>query len=314
MYGRLKLFVFVANIFWQISFSFQEDNINEPDFEFQIQPGFSKYAKLLRKPDCGYGNVTSEYELRIVGGIPAKPGEFPWMVNLGYRNAEEPSKPKWLCGGTLISKRHVLTAAHCVYRRPDLYLIRVGDFDLTSKDDMAYPEDIPLDTTSTRLHEHFNPRNYANDIAILKLSRRERRCAVWPICLPVDRALRTKKFAGLKLVVAGWGSTEFNGTSSPILNQVKVPVKTTRSCRKAYEKQNVMIDRRNICAGYAMGNKDACQGDSGGPLMLIEKETNNVRVSQIGIVSYGFRCAEPGYPGVYTRVSFFLDWIERNMV
>lgn len=68
-----------------------------------------------------------------------------------------------------------------------------------------------------------------------------------------------------------------------------------------------------MCPGWTTGRKDACHGDSGGPLMYGKTESSNVRNYQIGVVSYGFRCAEAGYPGVYTRVTNFIDWIKRNM-
>ncbi|XP_045481554.1 venom protease-like [Harmonia axyridis] len=283
------------------------DPVTDNPYNPPITPSTTS-GKLLRKPDCGFSNETNS---RIVGGIPAKLGEFPWMVILGYRNSKNPSVPKWLCGASLISYRHVLTAGHCVHGRSDLYLARIGDLDLYSDNDGASPEDILLE--SAKVHEDYSPVKFTNDIAILKLSKSVTHPSIWPICLPVEDRLRNRDYVRAQPVVAGWGSTNFNGPSSTTLLEVAVPVVTTDECRRAYSKQNSVIDERVLCAGFARGGKDSCKGDSGGPLMFIESEANNVRITQIGVVSYGFRCAEAGYPGVYTRVTNFLDWIERNM-
>lgn len=86
----------------------------------------------------------------------------------------------------------------------------------------------------------------------------------------------------------------------------------TQNCARVFS-QRAIIDEKIMCAGSMNGDKDACGGDSGGPLMHQVNEGSNFRVYQIGIVSYGFKCAEPGYPGVYTRITAFIDWIEKNL-
>lgn len=92
-----------------------------------------------------------------------------------------------------------------------------------------------------------------------------------------------------------------------------LPVVSNDACKQAFANfKTTVIDERVLCAGYTRGKKDACQGDSGGPLMLA-KGVDPHTFYQIGVVSYGFRCAEEGFPGVYTRVTQFLDWIERNV-
>ncbi|KAL3290209.1 hypothetical protein HHI36_023568 [Cryptolaemus montrouzieri] len=282
--------------------NFVDPVTSAPQYESTTEQ-ITRNAGLLRKPNCGFSNITNS---RIVGGVPAKLGEFPWMVALGYRNKKNPSVPQWLCGASLISDRHLLTAAHCVYGRSDLYLARIGDLDLYSDDDGASPEDILLE--SARVHEDFIQAR--NDIAVLKLSRRVTNPTVWPICLPVEDSLRTRSFVGYRPVVAGWGSIYFQGPSSSALLEVGVDVVTTADCKAAHR----MADDNVICAGFQSGGKDSCKGDSGGPLMHIASEPNNLRITQIGVVSYGFKCAEPGYPGVYTRVSKYIDWIEKNML
>lgn len=93
-----------------------------------------------------------------------------------------------------------------------------------------------------------------------------------------------------------------------------LPVVSNDQCRQSYNNfKNTIIDDRVLCAGYATGGKDACQGDSGGPLMLARLEEEVYAYYQIGVVSYGFKCAEAGYPGVYSRVTSFINWIENNL-
>ncbi|KAG5895997.1 hypothetical protein JTB14_007565 [Gonioctena quinquepunctata] len=251
--------------------------------------------KFLSKPDCGLSNMTNS---RVVGGSPAKLGEFPFIVSLGYRNQRNPSVPKWLCGGTLISDRHILTAGHCVHNRKDLYLARLGELDLYSDDDGAHPEDIKL--VKAKIHENFNPTQFTNDIAILTLERKPSNPLVWPVCLPHAEPLRSNTYLKYSPVVVGWGALYFNGPSSSTLQVAEIPVVGQENCKRAFGKQTV-IDDRIICAGWINGNKDACQGDSGGPLMFGIIEGKSLRFYQIGVVSYGFRCAEAGFPGVYTR-------------
>lgn len=95
------------------------------------------------------------------------------------------------------------------------------------------------------------------------------------------------------------------GKESMVQRQAILPVWRNEECNAAYYQP---ITSSFLCAGYSQGGKDACQGDSGGPLILkIEG-----RWTQIGIVSFGNKCGEPGYPGVYTRVSEFIDWIKNN--
>ena len=108
-------------------------------------------------------------------------------------------------------------------------------------------------------------------------------------------------------IAVGWGrTTEGGGPGATILQEVEVPMITTEKCQSLYPDSNVTDDM--LCAAFDEGGKDACQGDSGGPYYkCIEK-----RLVHVGIVSWGEGCARPGKPGVYTKVSQYLDWITQH--
>ena len=110
--------------------------------------------------------------------------------------------------------------------------------------------------------------------------------------------------------ITGWGRQAFNGKSSDVLREADVEIKSNEECGQAFDKV-VSITEQYLCAGSVGSTKDSCQGDSGGPLMQIDPK--NKRYYLTGVVSFGRRCATPGFPGVYARVSYFLDWITQNL-
>lgn len=147
----------------------------------------------------------------------------------------------------------------------------------------------------------------ANDAPISDIIR--------PICLPLDEPYKSMDYTGYTPIVAGWGSKEVSGQSSNILQEVQVPVISEADCAFNYKLYfpNQVFDERVLCAGST--GKDSCQGDSGGPLALpvMAQDRSYYYFIHIGIVSYGYECGKPGFPGVYTRVSSFLPWILANI-
>jgi len=135
--------------------------------------------------------------------------------------------------------------------------------------------------------------------------------------LPTSDSLRTKDYTGFQPFIAGWGAVSFKGPTSSILQEVQLPVLSTSDCQISYQQNfpNQVFDNRVLCAGYLQGGKDACQGDSGGPLMLPQISTDSTYYyyNLLGIVSYGYECARPGFPGIYTRVTTFIPWIESHL-
>ena len=125
---------------------------------------------------------------------------------------------------------------------------------------------------------------------------------VRPICLPDP----SENYESVTAVVSGWGKTS-SGLQSNILQDAEVRTFTKRECRRSKYKSK-QLTRNMICAQGA--GKDACSGDSGGPLMVRGEDG---RYSQIGIVSWGRGCADTGYPGVYTRLTALLPWLNKNI-
>ncbi|KAL5275182.1 CLIPD3 family protein [Megaselia abdita] len=255
--------------------------------------------------ECGQ----QEYSVgRIVGGIEAENGQWPWMAAIFLHG---PKRTEFWCGGSLIGERYILTAAHCTRdsrQRPFAarqFTVRLGDIDLSTDDEPSEP--VTFAVKEVRAHEKFSRIGFYNDIAILVLDKPARKSKyVIPLCLPKNSLYPQKnQLIGKRATVVGWGTTYYGGKESTNQRQADLPIWRNDDCDKAYFQP---INENFLCAGYSDGGVDACQGDSGGPLMMrIES-----RWTQLGIVSFGNKCGEPGYPGVYTRVSQYLGWIKDN--
>lgn len=246
---------------------------------------------------------------RIVGGEDAYDGEFPWVASVRLYGQH-------FCGGTIIHRRWVVTAAHCLRSKaPHYFTVRVGEYNVRKPEKDHDTQDIRL--SRYVVHPQYSiPKRYNNDIALLQLSRDiEFNRYVIPICLPNA----TTDLAGKTGTVAGWGnvkdvdndvmSSSLPGLRKDVLQKVNVPLLTNNVCNSWYAKAGkfVQLQDSQICAGYAEGKKDACQGDSGGPLMY----SNESQYLLIGVISAGFGCARPLLPGLYTRVSTYLSWISK---
>lgn len=270
----------------------------------------------LLPTDCG-----KDLSQRIVGGERTELDEFPWMTLIEYL---KPNGKSTACGGVLISRRYVLTAAHCVKGKDlpstwRLQSVRLGEYNTDTDPDCLQDDEnsficaddpVSVGVEEQIAHENYRPtsRDQRYDIALLRLSRDVTFTSyIKPICLPPTASF------GQKLYVAGWGKTE-NSSNSNVKLKLALPPAEKGYCQMTYGNAGVTLGYGQICAGGQKG-KDSCRGDSGGPLMNVERgEDGTGRWTAVGVVSFGpSPCGMPGWPGVYTRVIDFVPWILSKM-
>lgn len=230
-------------------------------------------------------------EERIIGGDETTVYDFPHQVSIRNRPIFCPQCPySHFCGGSIIAKDKVLTAAHCVDdREAKTFAVVAGSNNRAGADGFI------VKVKAIYMHEKYDIWSVDNDIAILHLAQElPMTYKTQPIemadVLPAAEELAT---------ITGWGETVLNGDYSDQLRFVDVPILDHNECQSAYKYEN--ITNNMVCAGFKEGGRDMCRGDSGGPLIYKNK--------QIGIVSWGYECALPSYPGVYSSIPAMKKWI-----
>ncbi|XP_076061281.1 trypsin-1-like [Oratosquilla oratoria] len=238
-------------------------------------------------PSCSCGKVNRVN--RIVGGTATEVNEYPWQVGLLPSSGTRP-----FCGGTIINSKYIVTAAHCVDGDdPSDIRVVVGEHDYTSVSETDVTK--RLSVKSIKVHENYNSNTFDNDIAIIELEEPidfPSNNKIAPVCMPDT----TTDYSNVEAIVSGWGTTSSGGGQPNVLHEVTVTTLTNTDCESKYSAS--MITDNMICAGDPNGGKDSCQGDSGGPLVTSKGEVMQL----IGVVSWGYGCADARYPGVYAYV------------
>ncbi|CAG9769232.1 unnamed protein product [Ceutorhynchus assimilis] len=252
---------------------------------------------------------------RIVGGTEAVLGEYPWMARIIHKNKY--GHKSYGCAGFLIHPKYVATAAHCIksdsiQTRGEPYSVLLGEHNVTTLIDCSPGGTFCAEKTQAKriskviVHENYSKtsKNHHNDIALISLNSAVRLSEyVQPICLLDEEAPEVKKY-----YISGWGKTETEQSSKVKLRVDLVPYERER-CKDQFQVLDLEINESQICAGGEK-SKDSCNGDSGGPLMI----TNGTHHFASGLVSYGVGCGMQNWPGVYTSVPYYVNWIKKHMV
>lgn len=244
---------------------------------------------------CGPASMSSE--IKVVGGRPAQ--EYRFMAAIGGEDGEQ------FCGGSFIREDVVVTAAHCVYQDPQRMWVAFGVRKLSE-----IHEGNKIDVKAIKIHSDYDPDELHNDVALLFLDPSGlTRVAgkIEPIILQAEDDLPDATM----FTTIGWGNATSEGRyNEDHLLEANVPMIGNDVCHDRGGRYESIVDSQ-ICAGYLNeGGTDTCNGDSGGPLFLGQESSHYVLA---GIVSWGEGCAEPGQPGVYTRVSSFTSWIHDEL-
>uniref|UniRef100_A0AB38ZE71 Venom S1 protease 9 n=1 Tax=Ectomocoris sp. TaxID=3104572 RepID=A0AB38ZE71_9HEMI len=246
--------------------------------------------------NCTCGTANKEGQ-RIIGGEEAKKNEWPMIAEFSVEGNH-------FCGGTLITKRHVITAAHCgffpksldplPYERIDVYL---GAHEVSGERAFEGARMYAIEEFRAHPKYHFIGKRF--DIAVVLLDDvvdSQNGNAV-PACFPV----RADYKDGDEVNTLGWGAMSYGAEEgASTLMKVKLKIVAHAECKKFY----LLYDQTTQICMYAP-NKDACQGDSGGPHLYRDPETN--RYTLVGATSYGKKCGI--MPGVNANIVLHRQWL-----
>ncbi|XP_031365820.1 uncharacterized protein LOC102678715 isoform X3 [Apis dorsata] len=283
-------------------------DVNDSKFR-DIAPIPEKNINDILPTNCGrrFKDFNEDEDLifqKVVQGNIAPKGSYPWQASIRVRGY---SKSNHWCGAVIISPLHVLTAAHCLegYNKKT-YFIRAGDYN-TEIDEGT---EIEANIEDYYIHEEFRKgHRMNNDIALVLLKGRGIPLGknVMPICLPSERI---EYPAGLNCTISGFGSIETGkSTHSKDLRYGWIPLLDQSVCRAGHVYGERAISDGMVCAGYLDEGIDTCDGDSGGPLVCL----HNGAFTLYGLTSWGQHCGRANKPGVYVRVSYYRQWIDKKI-
>lgn len=318
-----------------------------PRFPFDFVPAAKQAAEV--RDEANKGPRT-----RVYHGDVAAEGAWPWQVGLLHRNDEETVFERQFCGGSLVTRGWVLTAAHCVYDDDDegkQKLVAAGEIEVLAGTNllMAGSGEI-VAVAAVHPHPDYDPESMDHDLALLELAHPVESAGVRPVQLPTREVEPAIAAEGIPAFVVGWGEMEDGGF--PVdLRQTSTIVMDRSACNQAMVQRGAKDQRADfdaiadnlgtpadiadrawaillsgasaritdnmVCSGYTDRPRGSCRGDSGGPLMVQLPDQSFV---QIGVVSWGdmrdndVGCQTEGNFAAYTRVANYADWIRQTIM
>ncbi|XP_037401023.1 granzyme-like protein 1 [Pygocentrus nattereri] len=231
-----------------------------------------------------YLSHSASFEVGIINGTEAEPHSRPYMVSIQ-------EKGKHICGGILVSKRFVLTAAHCRKKKKHITAV-LGAHDLSDKKDGS----IRMKVKKYYRHLKYNAETHDNDIMLVKLCGKAKKSKTvnWISIPKTNEDIKANTVCSL----AGWGGAGSSNHVSERLMETNITIVDETECNKVWENR---LTPRMMCALHPGGS---CKGDSGDPLVCGD--------TAVGIAAFGQmdNCDAPTKPKVFTKICEFLPWIK----
>ncbi|XP_072938359.1 brachyurin-like [Epargyreus clarus] len=264
-----------------------------PGYGYHMTIGIPKAESMMRS-ELGIGRIVGGNKVPDSMVIPHHAGIVVTLTT-GWTS---------ICGGAVISKTRVLTAAHCWFDGRS----QAKEFTIVLGSVTVFTGGTRIKTSDVVVYPAWNPADITYDIAVVRIRGVDFNNNIQSIPLP-SVADVNQNFAGMTATASGFGKTSDAQTSFPTttaLHYINLKVMSNAECQKSFE---VPIHVSHLCTS-GQGKVGTCDGDSGGPLTVVWKQ----RRMLVGIVSFGLgNACQAGYPSVYSRVTAFLTWIQAQL-
>nr|QHB21590.1 venom S1 protease with CUB domain 13 [Platymeris rhadamanthus] len=269
---------------------------NEPDLPEEDSSEYGHPQKKgPKRTTCECGSANKPAPARILHGDYVSPHEFPWMA--GLLKSEQALQT--FCGGTIITRRHVISASHCTLKTVATHVVVGTDHMAKREGGKIYPVEKIIN------HDNENKSEFApsKDISVLIMAEEiQFGHNVGAACLPT----RDPNLLNQPVVTMGWGGIAFDemGRDYSQLKKAKLRVISMESCNPVWDGRWTVSPASQICTWNK--RQDVCYGDSGGPVVWLDPETNRYTLVGIPSVCDGCRLQKPS---IHTALHYYYPWL-----